>query len=291
MHAVLEAGAVYVPIDLQSPAARTAMVLEASEPTAVIAAIPARVLLSELNLEGAPVVMIEREEWRKANGGWHRIYSRRGRRALGDVSSQCEGKSCQRQYHRPADGIAPPTAGGSRWAVLRPISALAVSVGMKRPTDGTSPNSRPDHKVPSEYPLTRRLPSFCSSTIRRTSSARESGRPTARPRVLRWSRPRASGMEIGGLEYRADGQGRTVELGVRPAEHQRSSGGRCRQPKKHPQGGRLARTVRARKPVIVPAASVNDGSSTAKTDPNRLVSDSATIAVMLSQRQSDIGPQ
>ena len=40
-----------------------------------------------------------------------------------------------------------------------------------------------------------------------------------------------------------------------------------------------------RKPVIVPGSSVNDRSSTAKTDPNRFVSDSATTAVNVAPRQ------
>ncbi len=64
MHAVLETGGAYVPIDLQSPAPRVAMVLDASEPAAILAASPAQRLLSELDLGETPVVMVDGEEWR-----------------------------------------------------------------------------------------------------------------------------------------------------------------------------------------------------------------------------------
>jgi amino acid adenylation domain-containing protein len=63
MHATLEAGAAYVPLDLASPAARAQMVLRSAEPRVVVAGAAARDLLVELKgegvLEGAPVVALE----------------------------------------------------------------------------------------------------------------------------------------------------------------------------------------------------------------------------------------
>src|ERR1035437_221019 len=58
---------------------------------------------------------------------------------------------------------------------------------------------------------------------------------------------RAARMEIGGLKHRADRQGGTIEIGVRPAEHERPPARRGRQAEEHPHRGRLARTIRAEK--------------------------------------------
>jgi len=60
MHATLKVGAAYVPIDLSSPAARTARILRASEPAVVLATHPAAALLDELLVGGgiAPDVPI-----------------------------------------------------------------------------------------------------------------------------------------------------------------------------------------------------------------------------------------
>jgi amino acid adenylation domain-containing protein len=65
MHAILEAGGAYVPIDLQSPARRVAMVLDAAEPAAALATTPARRLLSELGRDDMPVVMVDDDTWRE----------------------------------------------------------------------------------------------------------------------------------------------------------------------------------------------------------------------------------
>jgi amino acid adenylation domain-containing protein len=64
IHAVLEAGAAYVPVDLESPAPRVAMILAASEPAAVLATRPAQRLLSELHLRSTPIVMVDSDDWR-----------------------------------------------------------------------------------------------------------------------------------------------------------------------------------------------------------------------------------
>jgi amino acid adenylation domain-containing protein len=67
MHGVLEAGAAYVPIDLASPAPRTAMVISSSQPSAVLAAEPAAGLVDALDAEGSlggvPVISLD-PDWR-----------------------------------------------------------------------------------------------------------------------------------------------------------------------------------------------------------------------------------
>ncbi len=53
MHAVLEAGASYVPVDLASPPSRARLVIESAEPRAVLGSAPAAGLLDALAAEGA----------------------------------------------------------------------------------------------------------------------------------------------------------------------------------------------------------------------------------------------
>lgn len=71
MLAVLEAGAVYVPVDLASPPPRAALVISSSEPRAVLGANPAAALIDALaedgSLAGAAVISVD-PDW---SGGEH----------------------------------------------------------------------------------------------------------------------------------------------------------------------------------------------------------------------------
>ena len=66
MHAVLEAGAAYVPVDLASPPPRVAMILEAAAPSAIVAGAGAERLLAGI---AVPVVSLEAREWAGADDG------------------------------------------------------------------------------------------------------------------------------------------------------------------------------------------------------------------------------
>ena len=101
--------------------------------------------------------------------------------------------------------------------------------------------------MPSEYPLTRRLPAFCSSTVCQhvvRARVRQADGAAERSQMVT---ARAPGMEVRRLEHRADRQRGTVELRVGLAEHERAPAGRRRQAEEHPQRRRLPRTVRAEK--------------------------------------------
>src|ERR1700690_1525823 len=60
--------------------------------------------------------------------------------------------------------------------------------------------------------------------------------------------PRSTGMKVGGLEYSADTQRGAIEVSVGPSENEGTSRARRCEPQQHPQGRRLAGTVRAEKP-------------------------------------------
>ena len=86
-------------------------------------------------------------------------------------------------------------------------------------------------------------------------------------------------MEVGRLQHRTDPQGRLFELGV----------GADRRSERCPLLGLASpSSIRSvvvfpapfgpRKPVIVPGSSANDSESTASTEPNRFVNESATTA-------------
>ena len=100
-----------------------------------------------------------------------------------------------------------------------------------------------------------------------------SGTPAAAAMVRRWSRPDAARVHVGRLERRADDGQRPVELGVRPAVDGRAcptSAGPG--PAASAASWSCRRRWGPRKPVTRPGATVKLSSSTAVSDPNRLVS-------------------
>ena len=148
--------------------------------------------------------------------------------------------------------VRPPDANARRKSrSQRTPSGSRPFAGSSRISSSGSPSSAPASpsrwRMPSEYPLTRRLPAACSSTVRSTSSARESGMPAARPSVRRWSRPERPGWKSVASSTAPTRQRGPIEIGVRPAEHERPPARRRRQAEEHPQRGRLPRAVRAEK--------------------------------------------
>ena len=86
-------------------------------------------------------------------------------------------------------------------------------------------------------------------------------------------------MEVGRFEHRTDPQGRLLELAVGAAEDPGAA--RCvglASPSSIRSVVVLPAPFGPRKPVIVPGASANESESTASTEPNRFVNESATTA-------------
>ena len=143
---------------------------------------------------------------------------------------------------------------------------------------------------PAAHELARYEGLFAARTRGMKSSAmREMMALTERPEVIT---TRAARVKIRGLEHGADPQRGSLDLSVRPLKHERPATRRDRETEQHPQRGRLAGPVRAKKasdrPALEGERQIVHGKNVAKALGQRLGDDHRRGARVADNRRGPI---